>query len=158
MDRSFSGTELSTSRWGGERWGERDERCGHVSLSISKGMETLHHSPASLRQRLCSTMAGGTDSRTQISEAVPEAWLNLHRRWADLGKTRKGTKYVSNGQRFSGSAALPGTQFRDFTCLSLCALKREREKGSERESKENQRSKCVAPRDKPLKVESQVKL
>lgn len=58
MDRSFSGTELSTSRWGGERWGERDEGCGHVSLSISKGMETPHHSPASLRQRLCSTMGG----------------------------------------------------------------------------------------------------
>lgn len=66
--------------------------------------------------RGCVPQWWGTDSRMQISEAVPEAWLNWHRRWADLGKTRKGTKCVSSGQRFSGSAALPGTQFRDFTC------------------------------------------
>lgn len=150
---------LSSPHQGGEgRDGDREMRAvGTCLLVLARGwrplITALHPS-----DRGCVPQWWGTDSRTQISEAVPEAWLNLHRRWADLGKTRKGTKCVSNGRRFSGSAALPGTQFRDFTWLSLCALKTDREKGSERESKENQRSKCVAPRDKSLKVESQVKL
>lgn len=119
-------------------------------------MSIPHRTPVALRQGLCLRLTRGLVSRVQLFQAIPKAWLNLHRGSAGLGKTQKGTTFVLDGNLFSGPAALPGTQFRDFTCslvakkrgwyINLCfmntcpvyALEREGEKGSESRSKETQ--------------------
>ena len=61
----------------------------------------------------------GSDRRMPVSQAVHRPWLNLHRGGDSPSKTQKGITFVLVGQTFPfcpfwESAALPGTQFRDF--------------------------------------------